>query len=212
MNTDAKYTNKKWNEKPYVSILIVAVNVIVYMICTIQGGLLYNKGSISALDLFSGEFYRIFTSMFLHADTGHLFNNMILMFGIGNMLENELGHVRFGMYCLVSGLGGSFLSITQQLITGKFVSSIGASGIVFGLVGVLLALAFLNSRKMKTVTVPRVLIMIAFSLYSGFTVENVDNAAHVGGVLTGFVLGVLFCMRQRISKNIHRRKDSGYEY
>lgn len=208
MRDDAAEKKIKLKNSPYISAAFVVINVIVYIMCTIRGDMLYNKGSISALDLYTGEVYRLVTSMFLHADTVHLFNNMILLFGIGNMLENELGHIRFGVYCLLGGLGGSFLSIVHQLITGRFVSSIGASGIVFGLVGVLLALTFFSRKKIETVTAPRILIMIVLSLYSGFTAPNIDNEAHIGGLLTGFVLGILFCVRQKILKAIQRRKVS----
>ena len=84
--------------------------------------------------------------------------------------------------------------------------SLGASGAIFGLDGVLLALVFFGNRNMETVTLKRVLIMIALSLYSGFTGGNIDNAAHVGGLITGFLAGSVWCAlqkRKEFIKNEH---------
>ena len=71
--------------------------------------------------------------------------------------------------------------------------SIGASGGVFGLDGVLLALVISCGKKSPTVTPLRVILMIVLSLYNGIIGENIDNAAHAGGLVTGFLAAVLLC-------------------
>ena len=78
--------------------------------------------------------------------------------------------------------------------------SIGASGAVFGMDGVLLAMVLFAGRRMPSVTPIRVMAMIVLSLYSGFSGHNIDNAAHVGGLLTGFLGGCLVCILQRRKK------------
>lgn len=198
MNGDIRCWIRRLKDLPFVSAILVFVNVITFLICTFTGNLLYNMGSISAWNLMHEEYYRLITSMFLHVNAGHLVNNMLILFGIGYMIEKELGHFRFGVYYMVSGLCGNLLSAWMEILSGNFTSSIGASGAVFGLDGVLLALVLFSGKKIATVTLPRLLFMIGYSLYSGFTAYNINNAAHIGGLLAGFVLGTLFCVICRI--------------
>lgn len=188
---------------PYVSEMLVFINVIVFLICTFTGTLLYNKGSIGALNLFDGEYYRMVSSLFLHADIRHLVNNMLLLFGLGMMIEKQIGHIRFGVYFMLSGLGGNILSVLMELISGDFVNSVGASGAVFGLDGVLLALVLFSGRRFENVTGSKLLLVIAYSLYSGFASQNINNAAHIGGLLTGFVLATGYCFRYKIRQSHH---------
>ena len=77
---------------------------------------------------------------------------------------------------------------------------------IFGLDGVLLAWILLDRQSMPDVTPKRVILMIALSLYSGFTAQNIDNAAHVGGLVTGFLAGLLFCALRK-----HRRQKKTKE-
>lgn len=203
MNGEIKYWLKQLNNLPFISVILVIINVIIFLICTFTGNLLYNMGSVSAWDLMYEEFYRLVTSMFLHADVHHLVNNMLLLLGIGYMIETELGHFRFGIYYIASGLCGNLLSAWMEIVNGEFVSSIGASGGVFGLDGMLLALVLFSGKRISGVTLPRLLFMIGYSLYSGFTAENIDNAAHIGGLIAGFVLAALFCVVRRIRGGRH---------
>ena len=203
MNGEIRYWLRQLKNLPFVSVVLVIINVIIFLICTFTGNLLYNMGSVSAWDLMHEEFYRLVTSMFLHADAHHLVNNMLILFGIGYMIETELGHVRFGVYYMISGLCGNLLSAWMEIVHGEFISSIGASGAVFGLDGVLLALVLFSGKKISNVTLPRLLFMIGYSLYSGFTAENINNAAHIGGLLAGFVLASLFCAIRRIRGGRH---------
>lgn len=186
------------NQLPFISGIIVILNVIISLICTFTGNLLYNIGSVGVLDLAQGEYYRLITSMFLHADAHHLVNNMLLTFGIGYMIEKEIGHVRFGIYYMAAGVCGNILSAYIEVLTGDYISSIGASGGVFGLDGVLLALVLFSGKRISTVTLPRLLFMIGYSLYNGFTADNINNAAHVGGLVAGFVMASLLCLMRRI--------------
>lgn len=186
---------RKWKEQPIVSATLVAVNVIVFLICTFTGDLLYNMGELDVWDVFAkGEYGRIVWAMFLHADINHIFNNMVILFFLGAMIEKEVGHIRYALLYLASGIGGNLCSLWSKYINHEVAASIGASGAVFGLDGVLLAMVLFAGRRMPNVTPARVVLMILLSLYSGFTGQNVDNAAHVGGLLTGFVLGSIMCI------------------
>lgn len=188
----------EWKEKPLVSGSLVIINVIVFIICTFTGDLLYNMGRVGVWQvLIQKEYGRIIYSMFLHADIRHLFNNMVILFFMGAMIEKEIGHVRYAALYILSGIGGNLFSLFVKFMRGDLVGSIGASGAVFGLDGVLLAMVLFWHKRLGNVTPTRVLFMIGYSLYSGFTATNVDNAAHVGGVLTGFLAGIIMCLIER---------------
>ncbi|MGN1148643.1 MAG: rhomboid family intramembrane serine protease [Lachnospiraceae bacterium] len=191
---------RKIREMPFISIVLVVVNAIIFLICTFTGNMLYNIGELSP-DTFwgDGQYYRLISAMFLHADISHLVNNMLLLAGLGAMLEKETGHIRFLMLYFLSGLGGQVVSLAYKIFNGEwYVASIGASGAVFGLVGVLLAMSFAWTRQMENVTWQRVLFVVAYSVYSGVRAANIDNAAHIGGFLAGFVLGLVMCLLQRL--------------
>lgn len=190
---------QKWKEVPLVSATLVAINVIVFIICTFTGDLLYNMGEMGIENVvFGKEYARIIWAMFLHGGIHHIFNNMIILFFLGAMIEKEIGHIRYGIFYFLSGIGGNLVSLVAKIMTNDLACSIGASGAVFGLDGVLLALVLFSGRRMENVTINRVLLMIVYSLYSGFTGKNIDNAAHVGGLLTGFLLGLVMCIVERI--------------
>ena len=89
------------------------------------------------------------------------------------------------------------MSLLSRAIRGELTASLGASGAVFGLDGVLLAMVLFSGRRMENVTPFRVMAMIAYSLYSGFMGRNIDNVAHVGGLLTGFLAASVMCAFER---------------
>lgn len=188
----------RWKGKPIISAALVIINVIVYIICTFTGNLLYNMGRSDVTDiLVYREYGRLVYSLFLHGSFGHLFNNMFILFFLGTMIEKEVGHIRYMVIYFLSGVGGNGISLLAKLFNGDLSGSIGASGAIFGLDGVLLAMVLFFNGRMENVTPIRVVLMIAYSLYSGFTGTNVDNAAHVGGLLTGFAAGVIMCIVER---------------
>lgn len=193
---------KRRQELPIVSGILVAANVIVYLICTFTGNLLYNIGELDAAAvLLRREYGRIIYSMFLHAGIDHLFNNMVILFFLGAMIEKVTGHIQLLLIYLLSGIGANICSLLYKVMTMDNMVSVGASGAIFGLDGVLLAWILLDRQAMPDVTPRRVLLMIVLSLYSGFTAHNIDNAAHVGGLLTGFAAGALLCALRRRKRN-----------
>lgn len=193
---------KRGQELPIVSGILVAVNAIVYLICTFTGDLLYNIGELDAAAvLLRGEYGRIVYSMFLHAGIEHLFNNMVILFFLGAMIEKVTGHLQLLLIYLLSGIGGNISSLLYKVIAMDSMASVGASGAIFGLDGVLLALILFDREDMPDATPRRVVLMIVLSLYSGFTAQNIDNAAHVGGLLTGFAAGALLCALRRRKRN-----------
>lgn len=183
---------------PIAGGVLVAINVIIYIVCLFTGGELYSRGSLNVYGvLIKHEYERVLWAMFLHSGATHLFSNMLILFFMGAMIEEEVGHICYLLLYFLSGIGGNLLSLLIKVINSDMSSSVGASGAVFGLDGVLLAMVLLSGRKMQDVTPARVLAMIALSLYSGFSGSNIDNAAHVGGLITGFLGGCAVCILQR---------------
>lgn len=191
-------------EAPIVSGALVIVNVIVFLACIFTGGLLYDLGGVDRVGIVvRHEYGRLFWALFLHNDTAHLFNNMIILFFLGAMLEKEAGHIGLLMIYFFSGIGGNVASLLHKIAEGSNALSIGASGAVFGLDGLMLAYVLLSRKFRDTVSTQRVLIMIALSLYNGFVGDNIDNAAHIGGLMAGLLAGIVFILAQ----NIFKKKD-----
>ena len=190
----------RWKELPFVSGGLAAVNVAVYVIWMFTQSL-YEAGTLDAFHVLNnGEWGRIVWAMFLHGSISHLMNNMLLLFFMGAMIEKEIGHIFYTLLYFLSGIGGNLLSLYMRVANNDPSGSIGASGAVFGMDGVLLAMVLFAGRRMPSVTPIRVMAMIVLSLYSGFSGHNIDNAAHVGGLLTGFLGGWLVCILQRMKK------------
>lgn len=192
----------KWKQMPITSGTLVAANVIVYVICMLTGNLLYSRGILDVWHVVGQKEYgRILWAAFLHSGTNHIVNNMLILFLLGAMIEKEIGHIRFGLIYFMSAIGGNLLSLLSKIMTNDLSGSLGASGAVFGLDGLLLSMVLFSRRRMENVTPIRVVLMIVYSLYSGFTGQNIDNAAHVGGLLTGFVGGTVMCIIEERKRN-----------
>jgi len=194
--------------QPIVSGVLVAANAVIFILCTFSGIPLYETGRLDVFHVLTQrEYGRIIWAMFLHADISHLANNMIILFFLGEMIEKEVGHVRYALVYFLSGIGGNLLSLLVKVLTNDISASLGASGAIFGLDGALLAMVFFWDRKMENVTPVRVLLMIIYSLYSGFRGVNIDNAAHVGGLFTGFCVTGIICFLERIKRRRRTREQ-----
>ena len=198
---------KSLKDFPVISIVLVVINIIVFLACIFTGGWLYYQGGLSRVAVvYYKEYGRLLWSMFLHDDTAHLFNNMVILLFLGSMLEKEVGHIWFAVVYFLSGIGGGLVSLVEKISTGSDVFSIGASGAIFGLDGLLLALVLCSSNFRNMMPPIRVVLVIGLSLYDGFSRTNVDNAAHVGGLVVGFALGIIWCMVKGISNKRRKRE------
>lgn len=196
---------KDWKNLPLVSGGLVICNIIIYICCLFGIGNLYDTGSLDAYAvIYEREYTRVLSSMFLHGSTEHLFSNMIILLFMGAMLEKELGHIRFGILYFLSGIGGNLVSLYGKIRNAETAVSIGASGAVFGLDGVLLSMVLFWGNKPADMTPTRVCFVIFLSLYSGLTGEHIDNAAHIGGLITGFVVGCIVCAVHRAVQEIRQ--------
>ena len=196
-------------KKQKCTIFLIAVNVIVFFVLSFQGmtedaKFMLDHGAMYVPYMMEGEeYYRLLTSMFMHFGFDHLMNNMIMLGAIGWNLEYETGKIKFLMIYFGSGLCGNILSAFGDIMMGEYAVTAGASGAVFGITGALLYVAIRNRGKIGTVTGRGLVFMIVLSLYYGFTSTNVDNLAHMGGLLSGFVLGVLLYWKRKGKRRSH---------
>ena len=140
----------------------------------------------------NGEVYRLFTSMFLHFGIEHLLNNMLVLFVLGSRLEQAIGKIKFLLIYLIGGVLGNVISLLIELRTQDFAVSAGASGAVFAVMGAMIYIVIRNKGWLGDLSMRQILVMAAFSLYFGFASTGVDNTAHVGGMVSGFFLAVIF--------------------
>lgn len=138
-----------------------------------------------------GEYYRLFTCMFLHFGIEHLLNNMLVLFVLGSRLERVIGKIKFLLIYLLGGVLGNIISLYLELHAQNFAVSAGASGAVFAVMGAMIYIVIRNKGRLGDLSVRQILIMAAFSLYFGFASTGVDNTAHVAGMVSGFLLAVL---------------------
>lgn len=173
------------------TVLLVFLNIVIFLICTFTGSLLYNKGAFYVWSIVADkEYYRLISAVFLHYDIQHIFNNMLLLFFIGRIIEKEIGHFAYLFIFLLSGISGNVLSGFWEMRIGQYNLSAGASGAVFGLTGALLVLVVFHKGKLEQIRLQGVILMIVLSVYNGFTTDNVNNAAHIGGLFTGILLTI----------------------
>ena len=179
---------KNRKDIPFVSILLVGINVVVFFVTLRSEYMLSGKGFLGVYEVFKeGEYGRLITSMFLHADLEHLFNNMLILLFLGAMLEKEIGHLLLLVVYMLSGLAGSVFSMGMQMVTNDYYYSLGASGAVFGLIGMLFYLVIRRDERIR-VSMPAMLFMVAYCIYSSFVGEQINVAAHLGGLISGMLL------------------------
>ncbi|MCC2255586.1 rhomboid family intramembrane serine protease [Ruminococcus sp. CLA-AA-H200] len=184
------------------TVLIIA-NAAVFFIMLLIGDpedtyFMMNHGAMYEPAIVEGqEYYRIFTSMFLHFGITHLLNNMVMLGALGWNLELETGKVKFLIIYFGSGITGNLLSLFINMSTGENVVSAGASGAVFGLMGALFYVVIANRGRIGRLSGRGMIFMILLSLYFGLTSSEVNNEAHIGGLICGFILAAVLYRRKR---------------
>lgn len=182
-----------------ITVILVAINMIMMIILEARSGgqaanAMMELGAAYTPSIIEGkEYYRLFTSMFLHFDFEHLLSNMLLLFFLGEIIEEALGKIRYLIVYLVGGVVGNIVSLVMDLSLSKAVMPIsaGASGAVFALIGAMAWMLIVNRGRMAGVTIGRLSMLIALSVWDGFRNPNIDGAAHVGGLVAGFVLALI---------------------
>jgi rhomboid protease GluP len=139
----------------------------------------------------SGQWWRLLTCVFVHGGLLHIAFNMWCLWDLGRLAESVYGHWTFAVVYLIAGLSASLTSV----IWNPVVLSVGASGAIFGIAGALIASFYLGEFSMPraemTGMLRSVVVFVGYNLFFGAVIARTDNAAHVGGLLMGLLLGAL---------------------
>lgn len=210
MLAEAPIERKPKKRQRYFSLCnscIVILNVLVFFWLEILGntqdarfmvkhGAMYMPYMIN-----NGQMYRLFTAMWLHFGLDHLSGNMIPLLLLGDNLERAVGRGKYVAIYLLSGLGASMCSFLYNFVTASYAVAAGASGAIFGVIGALFYIVASNHGKLEDMTVIRLGILIIYILYTGITTPGIDNAAHIGGLMIGVLLAMLFYSGERKHEN-----------
>ncbi|HEV7715790.1 MAG TPA: rhomboid family intramembrane serine protease [Steroidobacteraceae bacterium] len=183
-----------------VTLAILAINVLLFLLMQFAGAGLVtanppvyilwgsNFGPFTA----DGEWWRLITNTFLHFGIVHLLFNMWAIAATGPLVERLYGSVSYALAYVIAAVAGSLASIAVH----PHLNSAGASGAIFGIYGLLLAALLRGGRSIPGGVVralrTSVLVFTLYSLATGFISAGVDNSAHVGGLVAGFLLGLVF--------------------
>jgi membrane associated rhomboid family serine protease/Tfp pilus assembly protein PilF len=139
----------------------------------------------------SGQWWRLLTCVFVHGGLLHIAFNMWCLWDLGRLAESVYGHWTFAVVYLITGLSASLASV----IWNPIVLSVGASGAIFGIAGALIASFYLGEFSMPraemTGMLRSVVVFVGYNLFFGAVIARTDNAAHIGGLLMGLLLGAL---------------------
>ena len=182
--------------------LLIYTNIFIFLLMVLFGmnvfapsidTLVQWGGNIRYLTI-NGQFWRLFTSVFLHWGILHLLFNMYALLYIGSILEKVIGKNKFVFAYLIAGIAASVSSIMMN----ENVVSAGASGAIFGLFGVLFPLLVSKKNDLPDISVKNLLlntsVFVAYNIMIGFSKSGIDNAAHIGGLFTGIIIGYSFCL------------------
>ncbi len=176
---------------PQLAYVLIAINVIAFLATSAgggglngRGGEVYNNGALFGPLVADGEWWRIVSAGFLHAGLLHLAFNMYFLWFLGNLLEPEIGRVRFGIIYFVSLLGGSL----GALILSPNAVTVGASGAVFGLMGA--AILAMRARGIDPMQ-SGLGVTLLLNLGITFLIPNISIGGHIGGLIAGGIVGYL---------------------
>ena len=185
-----------------VTIALISVNVVMFGLQQLIGAaftarleLLAIAGSSAAtpsavnIGVANGEWYRLVTAMFVHENIAHIGLNMLSLWWIGVPVEARLGRLRYFLTYMVCGVGASAVSFAFM---GRYDASLGASGAIFGLLGVLAVMAYREKLDMRPI-----LIVIVLNLAFSFGVAGIDWHDHLGGLGCGLLMGAAFAFAPR---------------
>jgi rhomboid protease GluP len=190
-------------DKPFITLGLIGINIVMYII-TAYLSFVYAKGSIFNSDInvlillgakvndliAGGEYFRLVSSMFLHGGLMHLGVNMYSLYAIGPMVERVYGKKKYLAIYFFAGICSSIFSYSFSSSV-----SIGASGAIFGLLGAVLVFAIKSKGKTGIGFIKSILSVILINIIIGITLPNIDNFAHMGGLIGGVIISFLVSFR-----------------
>lgn len=186
-----------------ITLILILINAAAYIILAIGGDVyspqyMFSHGaSMWAAVIYEKEYYRLFTSMFMHFGISHLLNNMVSLWLWGSKLEQMLGKVRYAILYLASGLIGGLTSVFANMwrynhLDESIIVSAGASGAIYGIMGGVLFGVLVDKNKRSFFSGKRIGLLLVISIFYMFTESGVDHFAHIGGFVGGFIICAIY--------------------
>ena len=184
-------------KKPSATMIIIAINVLVFFISTIFSvETIATHGGLYSPLVRAGEIYRLITSNFIHANIVHLLLNMYALYIIGSQIESFFGSLKYVTIYMFSGLIGSLLSMA--FLGDSW--SIGASGAIFGLFGALLYFGYHYRVYLGSTLKTQIIPIIVLNLVIGFSIPGIDQFAHLGGLAGGAIISMAVGLKYKTSR------------
>ena len=191
-------------KKPIITYCIIALCILAFILMYIFGNgssdnltLIKFGANLDILTVGLGEYFRLITCSFLHIGIFHLLFNMYALYVIGSQAESFFGKIKYLIIYLFSAVSASLLS----LMFSANVISAGASGAIFGLMGALLYFGYHYRIYLGNVIKSQIIPIIVINLLFGFLVNGVDNAAHIGGLIGGFLMAMVLGVPEHNDKS-----------
>lgn len=199
--------------KPFVTYGFLAITILMFLIMTFNGGsenpwtLVFFGAKINEL-IILGEWWRLITPTFLHIGFTHLLFNVVIIYFLGTQLEMIIGHLRFFVLYLLSGLLGN----TASFALNDSISA-GASTAIFGMFATTIVLAKLYPYHSGIQRLSRdYLVLIIINVVLGFFSDSIDNAGHLGGMLGGYLAMYALSSKNAVNNPSKRRIKYGLAY
>ena len=192
------YENTFTPKKPIFTNALISICVIMFIVMLLCGGnpLQINNNILLYFGVTSGRLYSLLTCTFLHVSFYHLAFNMYALYTIGNQLESYLGRFKFLAVFLISAISSSLMSC---IFSNNVI--IGASGAIFGLLGSLLYFGYHYRLYLGTIFKSQIIPLIVLYLIIGFTFTSIDNFAHIGGLIGGYLTTMALGIKGKSSKS-----------
>lgn len=183
-----------------VTITLIAIELIVFAILALAGGLsdgrvMLDFGAVSAQPGYSGQYWRLFTAMFLHASFEHVLFNVFALYVFAPPLERLFGHIRYALFLLASGLTGNLVSLTFE----QPILAVGVSGAIYGLYGAYLYIILFRRGMLDAGSRKTIGVLLIIGIVYSIIVPSTSLMAHLGGLVAGFLL-LPPCMQHRLRK------------
>lgn len=186
-----KRSRKSFRDNLITNILI-SVNIVIFILTAFMSNSIYNIDSRVLIGMGAkvnvlinhGQIWRLITCTFLHGGLAHIAFNMFALNIVGKDIEYAFGKVKYIIIYFAAGLGGSIFSY----IFSPNSISVGASGAIFGLLGAMLAYGYINRSKIGKSYMKNIFKVIVINIVIGITISNIDNWAHIGGLVFGAIV------------------------
>ena len=194
---------------PIMTYIFMVISLVIYIVCALQSyniidldpNILHKYGALTnfnQMDRNYIELYRLITSIFLHGGIIHLICNMYSLYVIGPQLESFFGKTKYTIIFIGSGVIGNLLSMV--FLQDTYVS-VGASGAIFGLLGALLYFGYHYRVYLSGVIKSQIIPLIILNLIIGFMSTDINNLAHIGGLIGGVLLSMAVGVKYKSNKS-----------